>query len=1115
MSKTASVIFLLFLLTGPLVTRVLTSSITVVEAEVSDRNHDGFEDLVFRIRNTEGYGIAGIPVNITTVNSEVLFTGETNESGYCVFYTMPSGNYSWKTSSGAPNNGKLNISTKQYSAFSEKEVVTIQFLLLTWMGNLTDKTRTFYENFSRYVGYDLYKHPFPSPSGKNLSIFSRDLVQWYEGLQHCIINNISIPEVSHLLQKILGVSREICLRIYEDSIQLDDLNNVTEVKLLFIGQTDDPDFINYTVAYYRDNASLKQHTILRMSTSNEKAITSLSGIFTSSFDPFIEFSPFNNAGWKFGAQSNNLLVDVCQGLDITKNILEFVTDTLKLVQLFSDVAADLTCVLGTAQTALAGYILGLMCFLELTYRYPSITEWLNALLTGDLLAISLTIGAIAGFALGAYCTWLIIVGASSSAIPVIGLAIAAITTIIVALLDRTDYESWLNDVRGTLGNSLTEMLKLRRALHRVNTTLVKHSAQKYKEAADLLGQFAVASSYTNDFFLNASIELSEFGEKEKQLGIAVEETRPVLEDLIDDYLHWEGDNGIITGHLEGFNSTSANYTNAVCSINTAGIFHPFKGYQTKKITHGNLNPSPQFKTQESYANWANEPPTENDPEGNQFSVSYNGDTNNFTYNPEPPYFSEENVKNITRNGVLETFYQYKFFFDEGTTVYDFPDILKIARWGLPVEDLLVEWQNHLKEKYEADVKPRLQNISSLVELLAPDNEPPKTELYISDIAFPDPIWSRLELLVGIVHVDSSTMFALTAVDSHSGVAATSYRIFNSTYGTEWKTIVGPNDHTFSFTFPKSLENGEYKIEFNSTDHAGNAEAPKISAVVKVLGTWNWTFPGLILPPPRFVVDRAKLGLTPASVSSTVVAGDNFTTTLVVSELTGDVDLENVVLAGSNLTDGNNGIISSDCWSFSNDTFTVPKGESVYVTTTLTVPENKKSGKYYGIIKAKSSDGTAFVLANITVSLPYGPKAEFTITSETANAGESVKFDASDSLPGFNGTHTMPITEYRWDFWDGNKMITATPIAHHSFNTAGNYYVTLTVFAPGATPETDSIIHKVTVTSAPVGGYSFSIRVHTTTKPLMLYFATVAIFAAVFTLLKRKTRRGSKPLEQTL
>ena len=138
--------------------------------------------------------------------------------------------------------------------------------------------------------------------------------------------------------------------------------------------------------------------------------------------------------------------------------------------------------------------------------------------------------------------------------------------------------------------------------------------------------------------------------------------------------------------------------------------------------------------------------------------------------------------------------------------------------------------------------------------------------------------------------------------------------------------------------------------------------------------------------------------------------------------------------------------------------------------------------------------------------PYGPEAEFEAIPDTALTGESIKFDASASLAGWNGTHEMLITEYRWDFGDGNQTTTFTPTVYHSFSSSGIYYVTLAVYAPGATPETDSTTKKVTITAIPVGGYSFPIKGYTAEKPLTLYLVLIAILAASFTTIRRKIHK---------
>jgi len=138
--------------------------------------------------------------------------------------------------------------------------------------------------------------------------------------------------------------------------------------------------------------------------------------------------------------------------------------------------------------------------------------------------------------------------------------------------------------------------------------------------------------------------------------------------------------------------------------------------------------------------------------------------------------------------------------------------------------------------------------------------------------------------------------------------------------------------------------------------------------------------------------------------------------------------------------------------------------------------------------------------------PSPPAANFTWSPPTPKVGEPLTFDASGSLPGWNGAYTMPITEYRWDFGDGNRTTTSTPIIHHRFSSSEIYYVTLTVYAPGATPETDSTTRRVTVIAIPVGGYSISIQVHTKTEPVLPYIALIATLTAIFTKLRPKTKR---------
>jgi len=140
--------------------------------------------------------------------------------------------------------------------------------------------------------------------------------------------------------------------------------------------------------------------------------------------------------------------------------------------------------------------------------------------------------------------------------------------------------------------------------------------------------------------------------------------------------------------------------------------------------------------------------------------------------------------------------------------------------------------------------------------------------------------------------------------------------------------------------------------------------------------------------------------------------------------------------------------------------------------------------------------------------PYGPEAEFSAIPQIAEAGELVKFNASNSSAGFNGTDEMPINLYCWDFGDGNKTCTSTPIIYHSFSDPAIYYVTLEVYAFGAMPDKDSTTRFVAISQAipPIGGYSFPIKGYTAEKPLTLYLALIGILTASFTIAKRRKKQ---------
>ncbi len=143
--------------------------------------------------------------------------------------------------------------------------------------------------------------------------------------------------------------------------------------------------------------------------------------------------------------------------------------------------------------------------------------------------------------------------------------------------------------------------------------------------------------------------------------------------------------------------------------------------------------------------------------------------------------------------------------------------------------------------------------------------------------------------------------------------------------------------------------------------------------------------------------------------------------------------------------------------------------------------------------------------------PCSPVASFTEYPKEPYVYQPVYFDASPSLPGYDGDDECPITEYHWSFGDGTSGTGKT--IRHVYDKPGDYTVTLTVYAPGIPPyiapqyvgtnTTDTIQHVKHV--LPVGGYSFSIDKHTTATPLATYLTLIAIIATTFSLIRRRQK----------
>ncbi len=139
------------------------------------------------------------------------------------------------------------------------------------------------------------------------------------------------------------------------------------------------------------------------------------------------------------------------------------------------------------------------------------------------------------------------------------------------------------------------------------------------------------------------------------------------------------------------------------------------------------------------------------------------------------------------------------------------------------------------------------------------------------------------------------------------------------------------------------------------------------------------------------------------------------------------------------------------------------------------------------------------------SKAYGPTAKFTETPIVPRVNETVTFDASTSEPGFNGTHYMPIVNYTWDFGDGNITTVNMPIITHVYSNSGAYNVSLTVYAPGATPDNDTAVEQKIIRQPIVGGHFVFINKLQLLAP-QISIALALLAATIMTTIGIKRRR---------
>ena len=158
-----------------------------------------------------------------------------------------------------------------------------------------------------------------------------------------------------------------------------------------------------------------------------------------------------------------------------------------------------------------------------------------------------------------------------------------------------------------------------------------------------------------------------------------------------------------------------------------------------------------------------------------------------------------------------------------------------------------------------------------------------------------------------------------------------------------------------------------------------------------------------------------------------------------------------------------GTITSYTWNFGDGT---PEVTETDPTTTHTFTN---SGRYIVTLNVTDSEGLWSTTSKpIDILPPTGPTANFSYSPGSPWVNGTTLFDASSSIPGWNGTGYAPIVNYTWNFGDGNITTTHTATITHVYTAEGNYTVTLTITDANNLSNSTSKIVKVSLTPGLIG-----------------------------------------------
>jgi PKD repeat protein len=144
-------------------------------------------------------------------------------------------------------------------------------------------------------------------------------------------------------------------------------------------------------------------------------------------------------------------------------------------------------------------------------------------------------------------------------------------------------------------------------------------------------------------------------------------------------------------------------------------------------------------------------------------------------------------------------------------------------------------------------------------------------------------------------------------------------------------------------------------------------------------------------------------------------------------------------ASCSLPEGVGDTLVSYKWNFSDGT---PIQESA---SPLFTHAFANTGSYIVTLNVTDMEGLWCAISRpVLVSPPDPPIADFVWAPASPTPNQTILFDASSSLLGWNGTHDVPIVSYSWNFSDGNVTTVPSATITHAYGAAANYTVTLTI-----------------------------------------------------------------------